>query len=62
VLNNVLSTNPALREHALETEKAGQRAASLTKLLQAFSRRRFLPRSSISTHSLPIWKRYFRGC
>jgi nitrogen-specific signal transduction histidine kinase/CheY-like chemotaxis protein len=42
VLKKALEGDTALCEHALEIEKAGQRAASLTKQLLAFSRKQVL--------------------
>jgi len=42
VLRKALGENHALSEHALEIEKAGQRAAALTKQLLAFSRKQVL--------------------
>jgi len=52
VLNKALSTNPALRNHALEIEKAGQRAASLTKQLLAFSRQQVLTPAVLNLNTL----------
>jgi len=52
VLNKALSTNPALRNHALEIEKAGQRAASLTKQLLAFSRQQVLTPAVLNLNAL----------
>jgi len=52
VLTKTLSTNPALREHALEIEKAGQRAASLTKQLLAFSRQQVLTPAVLNLNTL----------
>jgi len=52
VLKKALSTNPALRNHALEIEKAGQRAASLTKQLLAFSRQQVLTPAVLNLNTL----------
>jgi PAS domain S-box-containing protein len=52
VLNKALGTNPALRNHALEIEKAGQRAASLTKQLLAFSRQQVLTPAVLNLNTL----------
>src|SRR6266853_802558 len=52
VLGKALSTNPALRNHALEIEKAGQRAASLTKQLLAFSRQQVLTPAVLNLNTL----------
>jgi PAS domain S-box-containing protein len=52
VLTKALSTNVVLREHALEIEKAGQRAASLTKQLLAFSRQQVLTPAILNLNAL----------
>ena len=52
VLTKALSTNMPLREHALEIEKAGQRAASLTKQLLAFSRQQVLTPAVLNLNTL----------
>jgi len=52
VLTKSLSTNAPLREHALEIEKAGQRAASLTKQLLAFSRQQVLTPAVLNLNTL----------
>jgi two-component system, cell cycle sensor histidine kinase and response regulator CckA len=52
VLKRELGANNPLAEHALEIEKAGQRAASLTKQLLAFSRQQVLSPSVLNLNAL----------
>ena len=52
VLKRQLGENHPLTEHALEIEKAGQRAASLTKQLLAFSRQQVLTPAVLCLNTL----------
>ena len=52
VLKKALGARADLREHALEIEKAGERAASLTKQLLAFSGQQILTPAILSLNSL----------
>jgi two-component system, cell cycle sensor histidine kinase and response regulator CckA len=52
VLKRALGSSNPLHEHALEIEKAGQRAASLTKQLLAFSRQQVLTPAVLNLNTL----------
>jgi len=52
VLKKQLGEESPLREHALEIEKAGQRAASLTKQLLAFSRQQVMKPAILNLNAL----------
>jgi two-component system, cell cycle sensor histidine kinase and response regulator CckA len=54
VLKKALNGNTALLEHAVEIEKAGRRAASLTKQLLAFSRQQVLTPAILNLNTLAL--------
>lgn len=54
ILKKTLGTDSPLSEHALEIEKAGRRAASLTKQLLAFSRQQVLTPEVLNLNTLAL--------